>query len=73
MAFGCEHVLKDKMETVAKGNSTGSQECLLFSGDEESATLEKFLDEGFDDLSGEGLEKIVEVDPSLTLAFLAES
>ena len=51
----------------------GSQECLLLSSDEGSEGLEKFLRDKLDSLSGEGLKRIVEVDPTVVHELLDES
>ena len=45
----------------------------MSSSDEGSVALERFLHDRLDYLRGEGLEKIVEVDPSGKLALLDES
>ena len=51
----------------------GGQECLLSSSDEGSEGLEKFLRDKLDSFSGEGLDKIVEVDPTVVLELLHEN
>ena len=51
----------------------GGQECLLLSSDEGSEGLEKFLPDKLDSLSGEGLERSVEVDPIVVLELLNEN
>ena len=48
----------------------GGQECLLSSSDEGSEGLEKFLRDKLDSFSGEGLQKIVEVDRAGVLELL---
>ena len=48
------------------------KKCLLSSCDEGSEGLEKFLSDKLDSLSGEGLERIVEVDPTVVLELLDE-
>ena len=50
-----------------------SQECLLSSSDVRSKGLEKFLPYKLHSLSGEGLEMIVEADPTVVLELLDES
>ena len=45
----------------------GSQECLLPSSDEGSEGLKNFLRGELDSLSGERLERIVELDPTVVL------
>ena len=51
----------------------GSQECLLSSSDEGSEGLEKFLRDKLESLGGEGMEKIMEVDPAGVLELLDAS
>ena len=48
----------------------GSQECLLSSSDEGSEGLEKFLRDKLESFGGEGIEKMVEVDPTGVLELL---
>ena len=48
----------------------GSQECLLSSSDEGSEGLEKFLRDKLESFAGEGIEKIVDVDPAGVLRLL---
>ena len=50
-----------------------SQESLLSSCDEGSEGLEKLLRDKLDSLSGEGLERFVEVDPTVVLQLLHDS
>ena len=66
-------VSKDDVEVVAENVRIASQECLLSSGDGGSVALERILHEKLDALSAEGLEEIVEVDPSGMLPLLEES
>ena len=47
-----------------------SQECLLSISDEGSEGLEKFLRDKLESFGGEGLEKVVEVDPTGVLELL---
>ena len=47
-----------------------SQECLLSSSDEGVEGLEKFLRDELDSISGEGLDRFVEVDPTVVLELL---
>ena len=51
----------------------GGRECLLSSSDEGSEGLEKFLRDKLDSFSGEGLDRIVEVDPTVVLELLDEN
>ena len=66
-------VSKDDVDVVTENVRTASQECLLSNSDEGIVALERFLQEKLDALSGEGLENIVEVDPSEKMALLEES
>ena len=50
--------------------TVGSQECLLSRSDEGSERLEKFLRDKLESFGGEGIEKIVEVDPAGVLELL---
>ena len=51
----------------------GSQECLMSSSDDGSEGLEKFLREKRDSFGGEGLNKIVEVDPAVVFELLDDN
>ena len=51
----------------------GGQECLVSSSDEGSEGLEKFLRDKLDSFSSEGLDRIVEVDPTVVLELLDEN
>ena len=51
----------------------GGRECLLSSSDEGSEGLEKFLRDKLDSFSGQGLVKIVELDPTGVLELLDEN
>ena len=51
----------------------GSHECLMLTSDDGSEGFERFLRDKLDSLSGEGLEGIVEVDPTAVLEFLKEN
>ena len=50
-----------------------SQECLVSSSDERSEGLEMFLRDKLDSFSGEGLDRIVEVDPTVVFELLDEN
>ena len=50
-----------------------SQECLLSSSDDGSEGMEKFLRDKLDSFGGEGLDKIVEVDPAVVLELLDDN
>ena len=71
---GAEH------STVKGGNDTReervvitSQECLMSSSDDGSEGLEKFLRDKLDSFGGEGLDKIVEVNPAVVLELLDDN
>ena len=51
----------------------GDKECLLSSSDEGSEGWEKFLRDKLDSFSGEGLNRIVEVDPTVVIELLDEN
>ena len=68
-----EPISKDDLVVVAKNMRVASQECLLSSRNKRSVVLETLLYHRLVALSWEGLEKIVEVDPSEMLALLEES
>ena len=51
----------------------GVQECLLSSSDGGIEGLEKFLRDKVDSFSGEGLDRIVEVDPTVMFELLDEN
>ena len=68
-----------KQSTVIQNEDTneesvtiGSEECLILCSDEGSEGLEKLLRDKFDSPSGEGLERILEVNPTVVLKFLDE-
>ena len=50
-----------------------SQECLMSSSDDGSEGLEKFLRDKLDSFGGEGLDKIVKVDPAVVLELLDDN
>ena len=50
-----------------------SQKCLMSSSDDGSEGLEKFLRDKLDSVGGEGLDKIVEVDPAVVLELLDDN
>ena len=67
-----ECVANDDVDIVAKSISVASRECLFSNSVEGSGALESFLHDKLDSLSGEGLERIVEADPSGVLVSLDE-
>ena len=50
-----------------------SQECLMSNSDDGSEGLEKFVRAKLDSFGGEGLDKIVEVDPAIVLELLHDN
>ena len=60
-------------DTHKKSVVVGDQECLLSCSDEGSEGLEMFLRDKLDSFSGEGLNRIVEVDPTVVLELLDEN
>ena len=68
---GCKGTMVEETEdTNKKSLIIGGQECLLSSSYEGSEGLEKFLRDKLESFGGEGLEKIVEVDPAGVLELL---
>ena len=68
-----EYIANDDIDLVKKGASVASQEVLLSSSDEGSGAVERFLHDKIDSVTGEGLGRIAEWDPSGVLALLDES
>ena len=64
VAGGEGAIVEEIDDTNKKSVIVGCQECLLSSSDEGSEGLEKFLRDKLDSFSGQGLDKIVEVDPT---------
>ena len=60
-------------DTSKESVIVGGEEGLLPSSDEGSERLEKFLRDEFDSFSGEGLDRIVEVDHTVVLEMLDEN
>ena len=73
VAGGNGALVGETEDTSKESVIVGSQECLLSSSDEGNEGLGKFLYEKQDFFSGEGLERIVEVDPTVVLELLAEN
>ena len=65
--------VRESEDTNEKRVIIGSQECLLSSSDKGNERLAKSLRDKLDSLSGEGLERIVEVDITVVLELLDES
>ena len=61
---GKETMVEETEDTHKETVITGSQECLVSISDGGSEGLKKILRNKLDSFSGEGLEKIVEVDPA---------
>ena len=70
MTRGKETMVEETGNTNRESSIVSSQECLLSSSDEGREGLEKFLRDKLESFGGEGLEKIVEVDPAGVLEFL---
>ena len=60
-------------DTIKESMNAGGEECLLSISDEGSEGLEKLLRDKLDSFSGEGLDKILEVDPTLVLEIMDEN
>ena len=67
---GKETMVEESRNTNKESLIVSSQECLLSSSDEGSEGLGKFLRYKLESFGGEGLEKIVEVDPAGVLELL---
>ena len=67
---GKETMVEETGNTNKESLIVSSQECLLSSSDEGREGLEKFLRDKLESFGGEGLEKIVEVDPAGVLELL---
>ena len=70
---GKEATVGETEDTNEECVIVGSQECLLLSSDEGSEGLEKCLRDKLNSFSGEGLDRIVEVDPTVVLELLDEN
>ena len=68
-----ESTVRESEDTNEEHVIIGSQECLLSKSDKGGKGLEWFLRDKFGSLNSEGLERIVEVDPTVALDFLDES
>ena len=73
VAAAKDSAVKETEETNEERVIVASQEGLLSISDEGSEGLEKLLRDDFDSLSGQGLERIMEVDPSVLLELLDDS
>ena len=67
---GKETMVEERGKVNEECLIVGSQECLLWSSDEGSERLEKFLRDKLESCSGEGIENVVEVDPAGVLELL---
>ena len=67
---GKETMVEETGKTNRESLIVSSEECLLSSSDEGSEGLENFLRDKLESFGGEGLEKIVEVDPARVLELL---
>ena len=68
-----ESTVKGDKVTSGERVVISSQECLMSRSDDGSEGLEKFLRDKLDSFGGEGLYKIVEVDPAVVLELLADN
>ena len=67
---GKEAMVEERRNVDKECLVVSSQECLLSSSDEGSEGLEKFLRDKLESFGGEGIENIVEVDPTGVLDLL---
>ena len=67
-----EQWLDETEDTNKESVIVGGQECLLLSSDEGNEGLGKFLRDKLNSFNGEGLDRIVEVDPTVVLELLDE-
>ena len=68
-----ESTVKGDKETSEERVVISSQECLMSSSDDGSEGLEKFLRDKVGSFGGEGLDKMVEVDPAVVLELLDDN
>ena len=68
-----ESTVKGDKDTSEERVVISSQEWLMSSSDDGSEGLEKFLRDKLDSFVGEGLDKIVEVDPAVVLELLDDN
>ena len=73
IAGGNEAMVGETEDTTRDSVIVGGQECLLSSSDEGNEGLEKFLHDKLNSFSGEGLDKIVEVNPTVVLELRDEN
>ena len=73
VARGKGAMVGETEDTNKESVIVGGQECLLSSSDEGSEGLEKFLRDKLVSISGEGLDRIVEVDLTVVLELLDEN
>ena len=73
VAGGKGAMVGETEDTNKKSVIVGGQECLRLSSHEGSERLEMFLRDKLDSFSGEGLDRIVEVDPTAVLELLDET
>ena len=68
-------MLKNRLlrDTTEERVVISSQECLISSSDDGSEGLEIFLHDKLDSFGGEGLDKIVDVDPAVVLELLDDN
>ena len=68
-----ESTVKGDKDTSEERVVISGQECLMSSSDDGSEGLEQFLRVKLDSFGGEGLDKIVEVDPAVVLELLDDN
>ena len=73
VAGGRGAMIEKTEDTKKESLVVSGQECLLSSSDDRSEGLEKFLRDKLDSFSGEGLDRIVGVDPTVVLELLDEN
>ena len=73
VAGGKGAMIEETEDAKEESLIVSGQECLMSSSDEGSEGLEKFLRDKLNSIGGEGLDRIVEVDPTVVLEMLAEN
>ena len=72
VAVAEESTVKRDKDTSEERVVLSSQECLMSSSDDGSEGLRKFMRDKLDSFGGEGLDKVVEVDPAVVLELLED-
>ena len=73
VAGGKRVMVRETVDRNKESLIVGGEGCLLSSSDEGSEGLEKFLHDNLNSFSGEGLDRIVEVEPTVVLELLDEN